>query len=200
MSLVCTSCGASNPARSKFCGQCAKPLTHAVDTTAASGSSGGLAAGFGILAIFVFVGLVLFFAFGGSEVKGEIRARGAPFGSYVLVPTECHSGQHESFFGVWVTPELVRSEGREGFKGGLKLVKSHAGAWTVYVESPLECKGLECAVRELERSHCQRFDVEVRNTSTLINDIRVREGHATLDCRLPEGGTFTANLTFEGCS
>jgi hypothetical protein len=196
MSLTCTACGAANAAGSKFCGQCAEPLVTPGDL------KGGSNAGFGVLGGFLMVGLVVFLVFtiGSSDVKGEIRSQGQPFGSYVLVPKECHSGEHESFFGVWVTPPMVKSGGREGFKGGLKLVKTHLGTWTVYVESPLECKGLECAIRELDRAHCQRFDVNVRNTNTVVNDIRVREGHVRLDCKLPEGGTLKANVEFDGCS
>ena len=136
-----------------------------------------------------------------GSVEGQIRSVGEPYGDYVIQPTSCFSGEHESFFGVWVTPDLSEDEnGSSGFKGGLKLVKSHTGQWEVYVESPTECQSFSCVIRELNPEHCDTFSVEVHNTSTTINDIRVREGHADLQCRLPEGGTFTAHLVFEGCS
>jgi len=135
-----------------------------------------------------------------SSVEGEIRASGKPFGTYIQKPTECYSGEHQNFFGAWVAPELESKDGRTGFKGGIKIVKNHLDEWTVYVESPLECEKFKCTVRELDRKHCKVFDVEVRNTSTVVNDIRVREGHARLDCSFPEGGSLVTNLEFDGCS
>ena len=135
-----------------------------------------------------------------GSVEGQIVSAGKPHGDYTLVPTSCFSGEHESFFGVWVTPDLQKVDGRQGFKGGLKIVKSHTGDWEVFVESPEECDGLQCKIRPLDTSSCKTFDVNVRNTNTTINDIRVREGHATIDCETPEGGRIEAKLDFDGCS
>jgi len=136
----------------------------------------------------------------GTDVKGEIRARGKPFGDYVQKPSECYSGEHQNFFGVWVAPPIRTVKGREGFQGGLKLVKSELEVWNAYVESPIECEGLKCAIRPVDRATCSTFDVEVRNTNTSYNDIRVREGHAKLDCKIPNGGTLHVDLVFCGCS
>jgi hypothetical protein len=47
--------------------------------------------------------------------------------------------------------------------------------------------------------HCQRFDIDVQNTSSVVNRIRVRAGHARLDCQFPEGGALNVNLKFDGC-
>ena len=149
--------------------------------------------------------VVLFlFVFNGDgcqgSVEGQMRSTGKPHGDFTMKPEACFSGEHESFFGVWVAPKLVKVDGRQGFIGGLKILKSDVGKWKVFVESPNDCEGLKCEIRPLPEEHCPTFDVGVRNTSTTINDIRVREGHAKLDCTLPEGGTFQADLKFDGCS
>jgi hypothetical protein len=141
----------------------------------------------------------LFFAFGSGSVEGQIQARGKPWGTWSMKPTACYSGQHQSFFGVWVAPELKKSGGREGFKGGLKIMKTPLEEWSVYVESPLECESFKCKIYELPRSACRVFDVDVKNTSNSINDIWIVEGHAKLDCAMPEGGALTTNLKFDGC-
>ena len=135
-----------------------------------------------------------------GNVEGQIVSSGKPHGDYTLIPTSCFSGEHESFFGVWVTPDLMEVDGRKGFKGGLKIVKGHTGEWEIYVESPEECESLNCKIRPLDISKCETFEVSVRNTNTTINDIRVREGHATLKCDTGEGGRFEAKLLFDGCS
>lgn len=145
---------------------------------------------------------VMFFVIGGGgggSVEGQIVSSGSPYGDYMMQPSSCFSGEHESFFGVWVTPELEKVDGRQGFRGGLKLVKSHLGEWEVYVESPIECSGLKCKIRQLPRDACSLFDVSVENTNTTFNDIRVRRGHASLDCRFSSGGKLSANLLFKGC-
>jgi hypothetical protein len=168
-------------------------------------SDEGEGSGGSVLSVVLVSGIVAaslgmaFCMFGSSEVKGQITANGKPFGNYVLKPEACYSGEHQSFFGVWVAPKLRKLNGREGFQGGIKLVKSHLEEWSVYVESPVECEGFKCAIQELKKEHCPVFDVDVRNTSTTVNDIRVREGHAKLECRYPGGGTLTASLTFDGC-
>jgi hypothetical protein len=135
-----------------------------------------------------------------GSVEGEIRSVGKPHGDFTLVPTSCFSGERESFFGVWVTPDVEEIDGHKGFRGGLKILKGHTNGWEVYVESPNECKGLECKIRQLAEESCETFEVEVRNTNTTINDVRVREGRAKLDCKTPEGGIFAAELEFSGCS
>jgi len=159
-----------------------------------------------ILALFgAIVPIGLFAVVGGGggcngSAEGQIVSTGAPHGDYTLTPTSCYSGQHEDFFGVWVAPELTSEGGGQGWKGGLKLVKSHTNVWEVYVESPTECQSFDCVVRQLDPAGCSKFEVDVHDTGNVFNDIRVREGYVNLECDTPEGGTLVANLTFEGCS
>jgi hypothetical protein len=135
---------------------------------------------------------------GTGTVDGEVRSRGKPYGDYVLKAASCFSGDRENFFGAWITPELEDKGDRYGAKGGLKLVKNSLGEWEVYVESPLECDGFKCTVRPVDAKRCALFDIDVHNTNTLVNDVVERRGHAKLDCRF-EGGSLTANLTFDEC-
>ena len=172
----------------------------------ASGKRGPILLLAAVGAIVPLVGVALMLVLGGGDcggggVEGEIRSTGEPYGDYVMRPSSCYSGEHESFFGVWVAPALSEDEsGRTGFKGGLKLVKSHDGRWLVFVESPNECRGFDCVIRELDPEHCNTFSIDVRNTNSRVNRIVVREGRADLQCQLPEGGTFAAHLVFGGCS
>jgi hypothetical protein len=187
-----------NEARAKFCSECgAQRLGPAAIGEAKPKTSRGTVV-FVVLMVLAPLGFFVFSLASGG-VEGEIRARGKPFGTYVQKPAACHSGQHESFFGVWLAPEIRESGGRSGFQGGLKLVKTQLGDWAVFVESPLECEGFRCAIRELDKKSCKVFDIDVRNTNTTINDIRLKEGHAKLDCSFPDGGSLVANLTFDGC-
>jgi hypothetical protein len=211
---ICPRCGHQNQGGAKFCSQCAAALPAAAPAPA-PGFYGGPAPApapkpkknkliFLLPLLFVGQALLFVFIFAGNgcsgSVEGQIVSVGKPHGDYTLVPTSCFSGEHESFFGVWVTPDLQSVDGRQGFKGGLKIVKAHTGEWQLFVESPEECDGLQCKIRPLDTSSCKVFDVSVENTNTTINDIRVRAGHATLDCETPEGGHLEAKLVFDGCS
>jgi hypothetical protein len=196
--VTCHKCGHENLAGSKYCSQCAALLPASSADAGGGAKAGGVTVLFVVLGIAAVIGM-LAFAFGSGSVEGEIHARGKPFGTWSLKPTSCYSGQHQNFFGVWVAPELKESRGREGFKGGIKLMKSPLEEWNAYVESPLECESFKCKIWELPRASCKVFDVDVHKTSNNINDIWVVEGHAKLDCTLPEGGSVTANLTFDGC-
>jgi hypothetical protein len=199
--VACGNCGAKVEVDAKFCPDCGVRRVETADFGEEPVKNGkNVAATVLVVALVgIPVGLMLFgLASGGA--KGEIRSHGEPFGTYVQKPPACHSGEHESFFGVWVAPAVKTINGKQGFQGGLKLLKNPVGEWTVYVESPLGCQGLKCPIRELEKKYCKVWDVEVHNTNTTYNDIRVREGHAKLDCNFPEGGSLTANLTFDGCT
>jgi hypothetical protein len=196
--LVCADCGTKNGARAKYCSNCGMPVGSPRSTTEQKNAS-PLFGIVGILALLVPVFLLMYCAFS-TTVEGEIRSQGKPFGDFQLKPSDCHSGAHENFFGVWVTPELVTVDGRRGFRGGIKLVKNHLNEWDVYVESPRDCRGLECKIQKLTREACQTYVIDVRDTGNVVNDIRVREGRATLECRFPEGGSLSAKLEFDGCS
>ena len=57
----------------------------------------------------------------------------------------------------------------------------------------LHCSGCIVAL------HCSCIVVLVENSGTMVNDVRLREGYARLDCAFPEGGTLKVDLKFSGC-
>jgi hypothetical protein len=193
--VTCHQCGHENLAESKYCSQCAALLSRSPRGAAKPAGRTVVPV---VLGIAAFIGMLAFTLRSGS-VEGEIHARGRPFGTWSMKPTDCYSGQHQNFFGVWIAREIEKKNGREGFKGGIKLMKSPLEEWNVYVESPLECESFKCKLWELQRSSCKAFEVDVRKTDNNINDIWVMEGQVTVDCTTPEGGALTANLKFDGC-
>jgi len=140
------------------------------------------------------VASVAIFLWPGS-VEGTVRTTGKPFGDGQRELSTCYSGDRQSFFGVSVKPD-----GR-GFAetGGMKILKNDADQWVVYLERPLGCESAQCELTQVDRNACSTFDVEVRNSGTIANEIRVRRGHARLECRFPEGGSLKAELEFSGC-
>jgi hypothetical protein len=143
--------------------------------------------------------MVLMTGCGGGSTKGEIRSTGAPHGDFVMAPPSCHSGEHESFFGVLVASKLEKIDGHTGVRGGLKVLKNAVGQWEAYLENPNTCQGFSCQVLKVEAQQCKVFDIEVKNTSARKNGIRLREGHARLDCAFSQGGSLKADLVFTGC-
>lgn len=204
--MQCPNCSHENPVDARFCSQCATSLEdrsaviEQVATRSTSRAKAFLVLGLLVAVVPMGMFCMMSGVFGDGTVEGQIESVGKPHGDWSMQPTSCFSGQHESFFGVWVTPDLQKVPEGQGFKGGLKLVKAHTGQWEVYVESPVECQSFNCVIRPLAADQCSVFEVSVSNTNTTINDIRVREGHAKLACKLAEGGSLTADLKFDGCS
>ena len=200
---TCAKCGHQNDQGARFCDQCAAPLAAAPIPAAAAPAAGKKKRILRIVAILVVIDVVvlLFFLLGGSSssVQGEIRSTGLPHGDFVMTPPACHSGQHESFFGVLVASELETIGDATGVRGGLKLLKNPLGEWEAYLENPNTCRGFECQVLQVDRKRCLVFDVAVHNTGTMVNTITLREGHAHIECAFAEGGTLKVDLEFSGC-
>lgn len=212
----CTSCGAALEASTRFCGQCGAPRGGAPSPAptagppAAYGLGGGEAASVGVSpaklrrlliggavgAVF-WIGLfVIIFSFDGcSSTEGSLEASGKPVGDFVFTPTQCRSGEHESFYGVFLL-------GDDGAAGGVKIVVDPRDGELVQIEVPGSCSGPDnedCTVVTVEPDGCTRFDVDIKKTNTYVNDIRLLDGHLQLACTFPEGGRVTADVRFESC-
>jgi DNA-directed RNA polymerase subunit RPC12/RpoP len=125
--------------------------------------------------------VALFFVLGNSEARGTLEGSvdGAPF---TFVSASCESGQRAGIVGV----ELSQEEGervvrlvRDPVRGDLAIIAPSSEAAPSLV---------------IEGKSCKRFVLDVHGTSTTINDIRVVEGRADLDC---EG--LSGSVEFEGC-
>ncbi len=186
----CLRCGKYSPAGTRSCPDCGAKLP---DSTG-SGPKRREKSRWRFLWLLI-PGSVVFGLWPGS-VEGTLRSRGQPFGDRELELTACYSGDRFRYFGVALKPESASPD----TAGGIKILKNAADQWVVYVERPLGCEPGRCELVELDRKHCSVFDVEVRNTGAMVNDIRGRKGHAKLECRFPEGGSLSATLEFSGCT
>jgi Fe-S-cluster containining protein len=87
-------------------------------------------------------------------------------------------------------------------EGGVLVIDDAVQGKLLKVELPGSCQPPDyevCTVVEVRPAQCRKFDVKLERTSTEVNDIRLIDGHATLDCTFPEGGTLTAGVVFESC-
>jgi hypothetical protein len=143
-------------------------------------------------------GVIFMFVFnsnGCSSTEGSFHATGAPLGDYVFTPAQCRSGEHESFFGVFLLGESESA-------GGLKIIVEPTGEKMVQAEVPGSCKGAnndDCRVVNIERDSCETFDIGLQRTDTYVNEIRLLDGHLRLDCRFEDGGSAKADVKFESC-
>jgi len=151
-----------------------------------------------MVAVQLGVGGAIFATVGGdgcSSVTGSFVASGPPLGAFTFTPKMCRSGQRMSFFGVALL-------GAGPTDGGVLVIDDAVQGKLLKIEVPGSCQppGYEvCTVVEVRPAQCTTFDVAIERTGTEVNDIRLIDGHATLDCALPEGGKLTAGVVFESC-
>ena len=207
----CSNCGTSLQASDKFCGQCGTPRGD-VQADAAQVVSAmemneldeqvprkinmrKLVLGSVLGAVF-WIGLFVFiFSFDGcSSTEGTLHASGDPLGDFEFTPTQCKSGEHESFYGVFLL-------GDDGAAGGVKIIKDPREGDFIQVEIPGSCDsdGNNCKLVAIDPEHCKRFNVDIRNTNTYVNEIRLLDGSLQLACTFPEGGSVTADIKFDSC-
>jgi hypothetical protein len=116
-----------------------------------------------------------------TEVSGQLalNAEGES-GKMVFVPTECSSGQPFGFLGVDLRSATAGQ--------GLRIVSDPIqGPVLILQRSPGDA-------RQVPLGQCKTAQVEAHPTNTTINEVRVVEGHATLDCEHVQ-----ADLKFSGC-
>lgn len=209
---MCTRCGADTAEGDAFCRKCGADLGArpgegpGMRTGRATGPAGGealfrrnrkalwvaLATGNALL-----LGGILF-SVGGKgcgHVEGAVVSTGKPIGDFVFTPTTCKSGQRMSFFGVVLV-------GDGPTDGGMLVVVDPVQGKSLKIEVPGSCKPPDhevCTEVLVRPDQCTTFDVVVDPTSTRVNNIRLMDGHARVECAFPEGGTLKVNLQFENC-
>lgn len=142
------------------------------------------------------VGVAMFFAMKGCDkAEGTLVVTSQEHGDFTFTAMRCGSGQRMGFYGV-----IVVGEGPND--GGLLVIEDPVKGKLVRVEVPGSCKPPdleECTEFTILKDQCSVFKSSVRNTSTTVNDVRLREGSLELDCSLEDGGTARAKIKFEGC-
>ena len=146
----------------------------------ASGSQPGKAtAGVVALLPLVFGGGIaaLIFHSLSTEVTGTLELTGDR--RLAFVPSDCRSGQAYGFFGVDVVDDAGHAVRviSDPVQGPVVMVQHQPGN-----------------TERLALTGCQTLDVRIHRTNTTVNDIRVLDGSAHLEC--PD---VKANLTFAGC-
>ena len=201
MDDFCSGCGTAFEEEDRFCSKCGnarggtpgppepKP-THKPTT-------GDRVRGTATIVILVGIfGLVpLCMMFGGGSVEGELTVQASPYGDFTFTPTGCVSMQPFGRMGA-----NIHGEGPND--GALYVTLDPSKGTKAEVEVPGSCKqanGTDCTVFELPREACTRFELEVDFNGVTVNDVRQVEGHASLDCKLPDGTRVHGEITFDGC-
>lgn len=207
MMAFCMACGARIGEGARFCAACGKEVPAGEGGSEGEArASGGSRRSFNIgcvtaLALpIVAAGVVLALTLGRggcSSVQGRVEAHGKPLGDYVVAPTLCQSGEHQSFFGVTIFAG-------EDAPGTLIVVDDPVRGRMVRAVVDGSCRsegdgGHVCSYVGLEQAGCSRFEMAIKPTNTSVNDVRLIDGRLAIDCKLPEGGTLSADLTFEDC-
>lgn len=213
MSEFCTGCGAAFDEGDRFCAKCGKPRPSAATTNATAPSSAtspasapdepvvaprnklGLILGavlgpilIGGILIAVFVGV-------GESVQGHVTIAGGPRPGFTFTPTGCVSMQPYGHFG-------ANLHGPGPNDGAVYVTIDPTTGKKVEVEIPGSCRdadGTDCTLFPVPRDRCTTYDASVHNTGTVVNDVRLVEGHLKLDCTLEDGTTVKGEITFDGC-
>jgi len=203
----CTACGEQFDANDRFCSKCGAAkdgpdeAPRAVETeTRPQGLSQlkkrkiflrSLLA----LPIWAVIIWAVFNFNGCSSTEGSVSAQGEPLGAMNFVPQQCRSGEHESFYGVFLL-------GEDETSGAIKAVVDARDGDFLDVELPGSCKGPDnddCTTVRVGPSQCTTFDLQVTKTDTWVNEIRLLDGSLKLDCTFEQGGTLVADVRFESC-
>jgi hypothetical protein len=125
--------------------------------------------------------VVLVLAMTETEVTGQFTLTSSgKADAFVFVPSDCSSGQLSGFLGVDLTNKVAGQ--------ALRVVSDPIQGPVLILQ-----RGLG-DTQKVALGSCKTLDVTARHTNTTINDVRVIEGHANVDCEHAQ-----ANLTFAGC-
>ncbi|MCB9592156.1 MAG: hypothetical protein H6719_05435 [Sandaracinaceae bacterium] len=206
----CDSCGRTYRPDDEFCGGCGTPRAKpeaplpaaAATPTATPTATPGVPVKRSIRGRLMFlvsaiipIGIVIMSLKDCGSAEGQMVVSGSPHGEWTFVPTGCASMQPYGFVGA-----NLHADGHND--GGVYVTLDHVHGHKVELEVPGSCRnadGTDCTVFEVPRDACQVFDVAVENSGTVVNDVRLVDGHVHLQCELPDGTTVSGTITFEGC-
>jgi hypothetical protein len=133
---------------------------------------------------------------GCSKPEGTLISKGKPAGDFTFVPKKCRSGERMQFFGA-----VMLGEGQQD--GAVVAIHDPIKGKLVKVEVPGSCRPPDyekCHEILIEQKQCSTFNVNVKRTNIIINEIVLIDGSLKLDCTFPEGGTIKADMKFENCN
>jgi len=201
----CMSCGAPLEEQDQFCGRCGTKRGAAelvsddppgqVEATGLRKLGKPKLIFLMMLSTLVWGGafVFIFSSDGCSSTEGSLEATGKPLGDFVFTPAVCKSGEHESFYGVFLLGEHEDA-------GGVKVIVDPREGPFVQFEVPGSCNGGgQCTVVDIRREQCERFDIDIEKTNTTVNEIRLLDGRLGLKCAFDEGGWLAGDVTFESC-
>jgi hypothetical protein len=129
-----------------------------------------------------------------GAVTGRLESKGEA-GNWVLEQGTCYSGQREQYHG-------VIGIGPDGTGIAVKLVKDGVRGWTAVINRADTCKTSAekstCNAVVLTPTDCTTLDVDLANSNTTINDIRVIDGKLRIDCATG-ANSIKGELTFDRC-
>ena len=133
--------------------------------------------------------------FKSGSIEGKVESKGAA-GNWVLTSGNCQSGQREAYFG-------AVAFGPEGSGVAIKLVKDATKGWSLVVNKADTCKAgpekSDCRAIVLTADNCTKIDVDVSNTNTTINDVKVVDGKLDIDCSDGPDNSIKGKLTLSYC-
>jgi hypothetical protein len=116
--------------------------------------------------------------FRSGSLEGKIESKGTA-GTWTLTSGKCISGQREAYFGALAL-------GPDDSGVAIKAVKDPTKGWSLIVNIAETCKAgpekSDCRAIVLTKDNCSKFDVEISNTNTTVNDVKVVEGTFDIDC------------------
>lgn len=122
-----------------------------------------------------------------SKADGTISSVGPPLGRFDAHVIACRSGA--AFMPQFLGAELDTTGGAR-----LRVMGKGASDATVLVWAP----NAETPV-PLRTEDCKTFDVGVELTGSKVNEVQAVNGHVRVDCAMPAGGRFSADLRFDAC-
>ena len=124
-----------------------------------------------------------------------MRVTGGPHGDFTFVGTDCHSMQPYGRMGA-----NVHGSGHND--GAVYPTMDPIEGPRVDIEVPGSCRnadGTDCTVFRVPRESCGTFEVQVRYTNVMVNDVRLVRGRVKLACDMEDGTHVEGELKFDGC-
>jgi hypothetical protein len=192
----CASCGNTMEEKALFCSQCGSRVEIVPESLLKpSRKKRSLIFIIPLVALQIAIFGYFFLGKGCSKTEGNLVSKGEPVGTFTFTPDACRSGQRMQFYGAVIL-------GKDKHSGAVVVIEDPIKGKIVKIEVPGSCQPPDyekCKEVIIDPAACNVYDMAVKRTSTVVNDIRLVDGHLRLNCEFKEGGSLQANMTFENC-